>query len=88
MMSKTTERNILSEFLSVSLFKACTDSLAAENGARLSAMQRAEKNIDDRLHEFRLDFNRQRQKAIDEELFDLQAGFEALHCGTGVQPVK
>jgi F-type H+-transporting ATPase subunit gamma len=68
----------VSEFLFVSLFKACAESLAAENGARLSAMQRAENNIDDRLREFRLAFNHARQKSIDEELFDLQAGFEAL----------
>lgn len=68
----------VSEFLFVSLVKACTESAAAESGARLAAMQRAEKNIDERLHELRLAFNHQRQKSIDEELFELQAGFEAL----------
>lgn len=76
--SPGTLASLISEYLFVSLFKACTESVTAENGARLSAMQRAEKNIDERLREFSLAFNRQRQKAIDEELFDLVSGFEAL----------
>ena len=39
------------EYLFVSLFKACAESLAAENASRLAAMQRAEKNIDDLVEE-------------------------------------
>ena len=41
-------------------------------------MQLAEKNIEERQQGLRFDFNRQRQKVIDEELFDLISGFEAL----------
>jgi len=72
---------LVSELLFLSLYQACVESLAAENGARLTAMQRAEKNIEDRIREFRLAFNRGRQASIDEELFDLQSGFEALKGG-------
>ncbi len=68
----------VSQYLFVSLFRACAESAAAENGARLAAMQRAEKNIEERQHDLQQDFNRQRQKGIDEELFDLLAGYEAL----------
>ena len=41
-------------------------------------MQRAEKNIDDLLVDLKSSFRRQRQGTIDEELFDVIAGFEAL----------
>jgi F-type H+-transporting ATPase subunit gamma len=66
------------EYLFVSLFRACTQSLASENASRLAAMQRAESNIDDLLEELNLSFHRLRQSGIDEELFDVISGFEAL----------
>ena len=66
------------EYLFVSLFRACAESLASENASRLAAMQRAEKNIEELLDELNRSFHRLRQGGIDEELFDLVAGFEAL----------
>ena len=80
----TVERTMLSlvhEYLFVSLFRACAESLASENASRLAAMQRAEKNIDELLESLTRSFHRLRQDAIDEELFDLIAGFEALGGG-------
>jgi F-type H+-transporting ATPase subunit gamma len=68
----------LGEYLFVSLFKACAESLAAENGSRLAAMQRAEKNINDQLETLNQTFHRLRQSSIDEELFDVVSGFESL----------
>lgn len=69
---------LLREYLFVSLFKACAESLASENASRLAAMRRAEKNIDELLGNLNQSFHRLRQSSIDEELFDLVAGFEAL----------
>jgi F-type H+-transporting ATPase subunit gamma len=69
---------LIEEYLFVSLFRACAESLAAENASRLAAMQRAERNIADRLTELRAAFNERRQTGIDEELFDVIAGFEAV----------
>ena len=69
---------LISEYLFVSLFKACAESLASENSSRLNAMQRAEKNIDELLERLNNTFHRLRQSSIDEELFDVVAGFEAL----------
>ncbi|MDR3370533.1 F0F1 ATP synthase subunit gamma [Rhodoferax sp.] len=66
------------EYLFVSLFKACAESLASENASRLAAMQRAEKNIDELLEDLNRSFHRLRQSGIDEELFDVISGFEAL----------
>ncbi|MDR3716441.1 MAG: F0F1 ATP synthase subunit gamma [Puia sp.] len=69
---------LLREYLFVSLYKACAESLASENAGRLEAMQRAEKNIDDMLSGLGTRYNGLRQRTIDEELFDVIAGFEAL----------
>lgn len=66
------------EYLFVSLFRACAESLASENASRLAAMQRAEKNIDELLEDLNRTFHRLRQSGIDEELFDVVSGFEAL----------
>ena len=66
------------EFLFVSLFRACASSLASENASRLAAMQRADKNIDTLLEDLGAKFHRLRQNGIDEELFDVVAGSEAL----------
>jgi F-type H+-transporting ATPase subunit gamma len=69
---------LIREYLFVSLFRACTESLASENASRLAAMQRAEKNIGELQEELSRTFHRLRQSSIDEELFDVIAGFEAL----------
>ncbi len=73
-----TMRAFIREYLFVSLFQACAESLASENASRLAAMQRADKNIDELLAELHQTFNHQRQNGIDEELFDVIAGFAAL----------
>ena len=74
----TTLRTLIREYLFVSLFRACAESLASENASRLSAMQRADKNIDELLEHLNSKFHRLRQSSIDEELFDVVSGFEAL----------
>ncbi len=59
------------EYMFITLFRACAESLASENSARLAAMQRAEKNIDEQLESLQGQFNRKRQENIDAELFDV-----------------
>jgi F-type H+-transporting ATPase subunit gamma len=73
-----TLRTLIREYLFVSLFRACAESLASENASRLAAMQRADKNIDELLENLNGTFHRVRQGGIDEELFDVISGFEAL----------
>jgi F-type H+-transporting ATPase subunit gamma len=73
-----TLRALIREYLFISLFRACAESLASENASRLAAMQRADKNIDDLLEHLRGNFHRLRQSGIDEELFDVISGFEAM----------
>lgn len=71
-------RALVREYVFVSLFRACAESLASENASRLAAMQRADKNIEELLETLNRTFHRLRQSGIDEELFDVVSGFEAL----------
>jgi F-type H+-transporting ATPase subunit gamma len=73
-----TLRALIREYLFISLFRACAESLASENASRLAAMERADKNIDELLENLHGTFHRLRQTGIDEELFDVISGFEAL----------
>jgi len=76
-----TLRALIHEYLFVSIFRACAESLASENTSRLEAMQRADKNIDELLEHLNVTFHRLRQSGIDEELFDITSGLEALSQG-------
>jgi F-type H+-transporting ATPase subunit gamma len=71
-------RALIREYVFVSLFRACAESLASENASRLAAMERADRNIDELLENLHGTFHRVRQGGIDEELFDVLSGFEAL----------
>jgi len=75
---KTTLQKLIREYLFVSLFRACAESLASENSSRLAAMQRADKNIDEMLLDLNGSYHRLRQSSIDEELFDVVSGYEAM----------
>jgi F-type H+-transporting ATPase subunit gamma len=69
---------LIHERLFISVYGACAESLASEHASRLEAMQRAEKNIESVADDLRRSLNRLRQSSIDEELFDVVAGFNAL----------
>ncbi len=73
-----TLRALIREYVFVSLFRACAESLASENASRLAAMERADRNIDELLEDLKGNFHRLRQSGIDAELFDVISGFEAL----------
>ncbi len=75
---KACVHGLIRNYLFISLFRACAESLASENASRLAAMQRAEKNIGELLEELHRVYHRLRQSTIDEELFDVISGSEAL----------
>ncbi len=75
---KSTLSALIKEYLFGSIYRACAESLASENASRLEAMQRAEKNIDELQDELSAKYHQLRQSSIDEELFDVISGFEAL----------
>ncbi len=66
------------EYLFVSLYRACAESLTSENASRLATMLRAEKTIEEMLATMHSRFHLLRQSNIDEELFDLISSFELL----------
>lgn len=79
---------LIREYIFVSLFRACAESLASENASRLAAMQRADKNIEEMLEDLNGEFYRLRQSGIDEELFEVVSGFEALSRSRSPDIVK
>ncbi len=78
-----TLRALIREYLFIALFRACAESLASENASRLAAMERADSNIAELLTDLHGTFHRLRQSGIDEELFDVISGFEAMGGAAG-----
>lgn len=76
---------ILSELipksLSMQLFKAVLDSNASEQGARMTAMDKATENAGELLKELKLMYNRTRQASITTEILEIVGGAEALVSG-------
>jgi len=69
---------LIPKSLHVQLFKALLDSNASENGARMTAMDKATENAGELLKDLRLTYNRTRQAAITKEILEIVAGAEAL----------
>lgn len=69
---------LIPKSLKVQLFKAVLDSNAAENGARMTAMDKATENAGEMLKDLKLTYNRTRQAAITKEILEIVAGAEAL----------
>lgn len=66
------------ELIFISLCHASAEALVSENLSRLSAMQRAEKNIEELLAALQQDYNQERQNSITAELFDVIFGYTTL----------
>jgi F-type H+-transporting ATPase subunit gamma len=69
---------LIPKALKIQLFKSVLDSNAAENGARMTAMDKATENAGDLLKDLKLTYNRTRQAAITKEILEIVAGAEAL----------
>jgi F-type H+-transporting ATPase subunit gamma len=70
-------RGLVRQYLTHVLVRAFAASQAAENAARLAAMEAAERNVDERLLELRHAANLERQNAVTAELLDVQAAYLA-----------
>ena len=69
---------LIPKSLKVQLYKAVLDSNASENGARMTAMDKANENAGELLKDLKLMYNRTRQAAITTEILEIVAGAEAL----------
>lgn len=69
---------ILPKNIEVQLFKAMLESVAAEHGARMTAMDSASKNASEMIGKLTLIYNRARQAAITKELMEIISGAESI----------
>ena len=76
------EAEILAELLprnlTVQIYQALLESLASEQGARMTAMDNATRNAGDMIDRLTLKYNRTRQANITKELIEIISGAEAL----------
>jgi F-type H+-transporting ATPase subunit gamma len=67
--------------LSFQLWRIFLESFAAEQGARMTAMDNATENAKELITDLTLEFNNARQGAITKELLEIVSGAEALRGG-------
>ena len=69
---------LVPRYLNYVLWRILLESNAAEQGARMVAMDNATSNADELLRQLRLKYNRARQDAITKEIIEITSGAEAL----------
>lgn len=69
---------LLPRHVEVQIYRVLLESVAAEYGARMTAMEAATKNAADMIERLTLVFNKARQERITKELMDIVGGAEAL----------
>jgi len=72
---------LVPRFLHYQVWRALLESNAAEQGARMVAMDNATSNAEELLEDLRLAYNRARQDAITTEILEITSGAEALESG-------
>jgi F-type H+-transporting ATPase subunit gamma len=70
--------NLIPKSIRTQVFKAILDSVASENGARMTAMHKATDNANDMKNELVIYYNKARQAAITNEILEIVSGAEAL----------
>ena len=74
-------KDLIPKSLKIKVYKAVLESNASENGARMTAMDKATENAGELLKELKLTYNRTRQAAITTEILEIVGGAEALAAG-------
>lgn len=69
---------LVPRFVNYEIWRALLESNAAEQGARMVAMDNATTNAEELLRELKLQYNRARQAAITKELIEITSGADAL----------
>lgn len=72
-------KDLIPKSLKMQLFKAMSDSLASEHGARMTAMHKATDNATELRDALKLSYNKARQAAITNEILEIVGGAEALN---------
>jgi F-type H+-transporting ATPase subunit gamma len=69
---------LLPRLIETQIFRALLESIASEQGARMTAMDAASKNAGDLISSLTLNLNRARQAAITREIIEIVSGASAL----------
>jgi len=69
---------LLVKHFSVQVYRCMAESVAAEHGARMTAMENATNNAKDVLNKLTLTYNKLRQEKITTELTEIVSGAESL----------
>lgn len=72
---------LLTQHFAIQVFKAMSESVAAEHAARMTAMENATKNAKEMINSLTLTYNKLRQAAITRELIEICSGAEAVNNG-------
>jgi F-type H+-transporting ATPase subunit gamma len=75
--------SLLPRHVEVAVYHALMESLAAEHGARMTAMDNATRNASEIIDLLTLQFNKARQERITRELLEIVSGAEALRQADG-----
>ncbi len=70
--------DLLKKHFAVQVYRAMCESVAAEHGARMAAMENATKNAGEMIRAMTLTYNKLRQASITTELIEITSGAEAL----------
>lgn len=70
--------SIIPQYMTSLIYGALLESVASENGARMTAMDSATDNAEEMIDKLALDYNRARQGAITQELTEIIAGSQAI----------
>lgn len=70
--------DLLKKHFAAQVFRAMSESVAAEHGARMAAMESATKNAGEMIRAMTLTYNNLRQASITTELIEITSGAEAL----------
>ena len=68
---------IIPKYINSLIYGALMESVASENGARMTAMDNATNNADEMINDLSLKYNRARQAAITNEIIEVVSGSEA-----------
>jgi F-type H+-transporting ATPase subunit gamma len=72
-------QELIPKSLKIQFYEAMLESLAAEHGARMTAMHKATDNATTLIRELQLTYNKARQSAITNEILEIVSGAEALN---------
>ena len=70
--------DLLPSYIEISIYRAILESMASEQGARMTAMRAASDAAHDMIDELTLKMNRARQYSITQEILEVVAGADAL----------